>query len=78
MSSAKNLSLNRDLVEELLQSETFLSGAGSKVADRAMTKLLGDAPQRPFDSGTLYVYLTEDTIQGVAELKVRRPRPTTG
>ena len=78
MSSAQNLSLNRDLVEELLQSETFLSGAGAKVADRAMTKLLGDAPQRPFDSGTLYVYLTEDTIQGVVELKSQKTKAYNG
>ena len=70
VSSAENLSVNRDFIEELLQSEGFLSGAGAKVAEKAMAKLLGDAPQRPFDSGTLSIYLPEDTIQGVAELKL--------
>ena len=78
MSSAGNLSVNRDLVEELLQSEAFLSGAGAKVAEKAMAKLLGDAPQRPFDSGTLSAYLTEDTIQGVAELKSEKTKAYNG
>ncbi|MDK1021554.1 MAG: hypothetical protein QGD90_07950 [Candidatus Hydrogenedentes bacterium] len=78
VSSAENLSVNRDFIEELLQSEGFLSGAGAKVAEKAMAKLLGDAPQRPFDSGTLSVYLTEDTIQGVAELKSEKTKAYNG
>ena len=78
VSSDENLSVNRAFVEELLQSDTFLSGAGARVADRAMSKLLGDAPQRPFDSGTLYVYLTSDTIQGVAELKSEKTKAYNG
>lgn len=43
-----------------------------------MAKLLGDAPQRPFDSGTLSAYLTEDTIQGVAELKSEKTKAYNG
>ena len=43
-----------------------------------MTKILGTAPQRPFDSGTLYVYLSNETIQGVAELKSEKTKAYNG
>ena len=78
VSSVENLSVNRGFVEELLQSDTFLSGAGARVAEKAMSKLLGDAPQRPFDSGTLYVYLTNETIQGLVELKSEKTEAYNG
>ena len=78
VSSNENFSVNRSFVEELLQSDTFLSGAGARVAEKAMTKILGTAPQRPFDSGTLYVYLSNETIQGVAELKSEKTKAYNG
>ena len=78
VSSNENFSVNRSFVEELLQSDTFLSGAGARVAEKAMAKILGTAPQRPFDSGTLYVYLSNETIQGVAELKSEKTKAYNG
>lgn len=65
----KGLTVNRSLVADLLQSEKLLAGMGERVAERAMDKILGEKPQRPFDRGRLYVYLVGDTIQGQAELK---------
>ncbi len=63
------LTVNRSLVADLLQSEKLLAGMGERVAERAMDKLLGEQPQRPFDRGRLYVYLTGDTIQGLVDLE---------
>jgi hypothetical protein len=63
------VSMNRSLVEELLQSDKFLSGAGANVAEKAMDKLLGTAPQRPFDRGRLNVQLAEKKITGLAVLE---------
>ncbi len=68
-SAPGGLSVNRSLVSDLLQSDKFLAGAGERIAERAMDKLLGTAPQRPFDTGRMHVYLDSGKIQGTAELR---------
>lgn len=74
----KGLTVNRSLVADLLQSENLLAGMGERVAQRAMDKILGTKPQRPFDSGKLYVYLVGDTIQGQVELKSEQTKDYHG
>jgi len=76
--SPGRLSVNRSLVEELLQTDKFLSGAGANVAERAMDKLLGTAPQRPFDRGQLSVQLSNDKITGLALLESEKTRDYNG
>jgi len=72
------LSVNRSLVEELLQSDTFLSGAGANVAEKAMDKLLGTAPQRPFDRGSMTVQLENEKITGLAVLESTKTKDYNG
>lgn len=76
--SPGRLSVNRSLVAELLQTDKFLSGVGANVADRAMDKFLGDAPQRPFDRGQLSVELKDDKITGLALLESEKTREYNG
>lgn len=76
--SPGQLSVNRSLVEELLQTDKFLSGAGANVAEKAMDKLLGTAPQRPFDRGQLTVQLAGDKITGLAILESEKTREYNG
>ncbi len=71
-------SLNRSLVEELLQSDKFLSGASANVAERAMDKLLGTAPQRPFDRGRINVQLADEKITGLAVLESEKTNEYNG
>jgi hypothetical protein len=67
-SAPDGLSVNRSLVADLLQSEKLLAGIADRVVDKTMDRLLGTAPQRPFDSGRLNLYLQGGKIQGTAEL----------
>ncbi len=67
-SAPRGLSVNRSLVSDLLQSDRFLAGVGERVAGKAMDKLLGTEPQRPFDSGRLNIGLDAGKILGTAEL----------
>jgi hypothetical protein len=67
-SAPGGLSVNRSLVSDLLQSDRFLAGVGERVAGKAMDKLLGTEPQRPFDSGRLNIGLDGAKILGTAEL----------
>jgi hypothetical protein len=68
-SAPKGISVNRSLVSDLLQSDRFLAGAGERIAGRAMDKLLGTAPQRPFDTARMHIFLDAGKIQGTAELR---------
>jgi len=72
------LSVNRSLVEQLLQSDTFLSGAGANVAAKAMDKLLGSAPQRPFDRGSMNIQLADKKITGLAVLESVKTKDYNG
>lgn len=76
--SPGRLSVNRSLVAELLQTDKFLSGVGANVADRAMDKFLGSAPQRPFDRGQISVELKDDKITGLALLESEKTREYNG
>ncbi len=72
------LSVNRSLVEKMLQTDKFLSGAGANVAGKAMDKLLGTAAQRPFDRGRLNANLADDKITGLAVLESQQTKDYHG
>ncbi len=76
--SQTGFTMNRSLVEEIMQTQTLLGGIGAKKAEKAVAKFLGDAAQRPFDSATLYVYLVESVINGIAELRSAKTRDYNG
>jgi hypothetical protein len=66
--SDENFTINRSLVEEIMQTQKLLSGVGERKARKALDKFLGNEPQRPFDSAEMYVYLVDQKIEGLAEL----------
>lgn len=67
--STQGFSLNRSMVEDVLASGDFQESLGSRrVIDRTMDKLLGEQPQRPFDSARIHLELAEQRIRGQAEL----------
>ena len=68
-SSEGGLTVNRDLVEKLLRSDALESVLGVRILERMMTKILGSAPQRPFDTGKLSLSLKGDEFVGRCELK---------
>ncbi len=76
--SPGKLSVNRSLVEDLLQTDKFLSGAGANIAAKAMDKLLGTAPQRPFDRGQISAQLQDDKITGLALLESVKTKEYNG
>ena len=68
-SSRDGLTVNRDLVEKLLRRDALESVLGVRRLERTLTKLLGTAPQRPFDTGKLSLSLESDEFVGRTELK---------
>ena len=76
--SENEFTLNRSLVEELMQMQTVLSGLGEKRAKKAMAKFLGDAEQRPFDSAGINVFLIDGSVLGVVDLKSEKTKDYNG
>lgn len=76
--SENNFTLNRILVEELMQMQTVLGGLGEKRAKKAMAKFLGDAEQRPFDSAGINVFLIDSSVLGVVDLKSEKTKNYNG
>lgn len=76
--SNKGFTINRSLVEEMMQMQTVLKGLGEKKAEKTMAKFLGAEPQRPFESARITVFLFEEVIEGVAELKSPKTKDYNG
>ena len=76
--SAGFFSLNRSLVEEMMQMQSALKGLGESQLKKTLGKYLGEAPQRPFDSAAMDLFLSEGAIEGVAELKSEKTAKYNG
>lgn len=76
--SNEGFTINRSLVEEMMQMQTVLKGLGVKRAEKTMAKFLGENPQRPFDTARMTVFLWEGVIEGVSELKSAKTRDYNG
>lgn len=76
--SHEGFTINRSLVEEMMQMQTVLKGLGEKKAEKTMAKFLGENPQRPFDTARMTVFLWEGVIEGVSELKSAKTRDYNG
>ena len=76
--SDQDFSLNRSMVEQVLQTDQFREMLGSDRVEKALGKFLGDAPQRPFDSASLHLELLDGRIAGKAHLKSEKTRAYNG
>jgi hypothetical protein len=76
--SDQDFSLNRSMVEQVLQADQFREMLGSDRVEKALGKFLGDAPQRPFDSASLHLELLDGRITGNARLKSEKTRAYNG
>jgi hypothetical protein len=63
------MTMNRDLVEQLLASE-YLSGmSGGKQVSQMLRDVVGDAPQIPFTGAAIKLGLEAGRITGTARLE---------
>jgi len=76
--STDGFSINRSMVEEMMQTQKLLSGLGQKKAEKALDKFLGNEPQRPFDSAELYLYLIGEKIEGLVDLLSAKTKKYNG
>ncbi len=69
LKSDGGITMNRDLVEQLLASE-YLSGmSGGKQVSEMLRDVVGDAPQIPFTGAAMKLGLEEGRITGTARLE---------
>ncbi|MFP6615341.1 MAG: hypothetical protein VCB26_02940 [Candidatus Hydrogenedentota bacterium] len=73
-----SFSINRSLVEEMMQMQDVLSGFAAKKAEKTIAKFLGKADQRPFDTAWLNVYLLDDVILGTTEMRSEKTKEYNG
>ncbi|MBI2423832.1 MAG: YdbH domain-containing protein [Candidatus Hydrogenedentes bacterium] len=64
----EGVTINRDMVESILLSQQFGGVTGAAVT-RTLRKVLGDEPQRPFDSAAMDLTLEDGRITGDARLE---------
>lgn len=64
VSSRDGLSLNRDLVEEILSGRDFLGSLSEGRMRKTLDKFLGSKPQRPFEEGELRLGLRDGRFIG--------------
>lgn len=76
--SDRDFTLNRSMVEQVLQTDQFREMLGSDRVEKALGKFLGDAPQRPFDSASLHLELVDGRIVGNARLRSEKTRAYNG
>jgi hypothetical protein len=76
--SKENFSMNRSLVEEIMQTQKLLTGLGQKKAEKTLDKFLGSEPERPFDSAEMYIYLVGEKIEGLVDLLSVKTRDYNG
>ncbi|MEK7794988.1 MAG: hypothetical protein AAB353_10685 [Candidatus Hydrogenedentota bacterium] len=76
--SIRGFTLNRDLVEEVLQQESFRELFSSGPARKTLEKFLGPFDQRPFNSAELTMGLQDDRIRGQAVLLSEKTKDYNG
>ena len=76
--SDTNFTINRSLVEEMMQMQNVLGGLAEKKAEKTIAKFLGDASQRPFQTASMNIYLLNDVIQGVTEMRSEKTKDYNG
>jgi hypothetical protein len=78
LASDENFSINRSLVEEMMQMQNVLGGLAEKKAAKTIAKFLGTETQRPFDTATMNLYLLDDVILGVTEMRSVKTKAYNG
>lgn len=76
--SARGFTLNRDLVEEVLQQDSFRELFDSGPARKTLDKFLGPFDQRPFNSAELTMGLQDGRIRGQAVLLSEKTKDFNG
>ncbi len=62
------LTVNRDIIQQVLLSQYVQGVTGGRQLDRVVRDVLGTADQRPFDSGALDLDLVDGRLEGQAVL----------
>lgn len=76
--SSQNFSLNRDMVRQILESEALSGALGIGQLERTVSRFLGEAPQRPFDSAELSLNDEGDRLRGTAVLLSEKTKDYNG
>ncbi|MBI5095439.1 MAG: hypothetical protein HZB26_23775, partial [Candidatus Hydrogenedentes bacterium] len=68
LGSVNGITMNRNLVEQLLVSGAVKGFTGAKTLERVMSQIVGDAEQRAFDRATLTLSYQDGQLKGQAGL----------
>lgn len=69
LASGGGITINKDLVRQLLMSQQVAEATGSKTVGKVLEKIVGGEEQRPFDGAELKLGLADGRIAGTALLK---------
>jgi hypothetical protein len=69
LTAYENLTLNRDMVRQILMSQYVNDAVGSKSVQKVIEKVIGKDDQRPFEKAILQLRLEDGLIKGEARME---------